>query len=243
MKQLTFDLLPPPAPTLQNFFAGRNAELLQVLQQIANGSSRERFVFLWGAPGAGKSHLLRALADEADGAYLACEAHSRLDDALGHRAVVALDDADALGDSGAHDLFNLYNRIRAGSGTLVVSAAAAPAQLRLREDVKTRLGWGLVFEVHALGDAEKVAALKRRARERGFALADDVVNYLLTHWRRDMPSLLAALDALDRYSLEAKRPVTLPLLKQAITSSTGMSLLHNSQPPRATSQATERDGT
>ena len=225
MKQLTLDLLPPPAPTLNNFVVGRNTELLQLLHQIAERSSSERFVYLWGAPGAGKSHLLRAVA-RASAAYVACRPETRLIAEFSEQSVsglelLRLDDVDTLDDGGARDLFKLYNQVRAGAGTLVVSGAAAPVQLRLPEDVKTRLGWGLVFQVHALSEAEKVAALQRSATERGFALSDEIINYLLTHWRRDMPSLLAALDVLDRYSLETKRPVTVPLLKQAIAAAAG----------------------
>jgi len=204
---------------------GRNRELLQLLHQIATRSSSERFVYLWGAPGAGKSHLLRAVAG-ASAAYVACGPETCLSDefseqSTGAAELLGLDDVDTLDDSGMRDLFNLYNQLRAGVGILVASGAAAPAQLRLPEDVKTRLGWGLIFQVHALSEAEKVAALQRSANERGFALSDEVVNYLFTHWRRDMPSLLGALDVLDRYSLEAKRPVTVALLKQAIAAAAG----------------------
>jgi DnaA family protein len=227
VKQLTLDLLPPPAPTLSNFVVGRNTELLQLLHQIADRSAGERFVYLWGAPGAGKSHLVRAVA-RSSAAYLACRPQTRLSAEFSEQAIsglelIGLDDVDTLDDGGARDLFKLYNQVRAGAGTLVASGAAAPAQLRLPEDVKTRLGWGLVFQVHALSGAEKIAALQRSAAERGFTLSDEIINYLLTHWRRDMPSLLAALDVLDRYSLEAKRPVTVPLLKRAIAAAGGSS--------------------
>jgi DnaA family protein len=82
--------------------------------------------------------------------------------------------------------------------------------------VVTRLGWGLVFQVHGLSDEEKIEALQSHAAARGFELAPGVANYLLRHWRRDLPSLLAALEALDRYSLETKRPVTVPLLRELL---------------------------
>jgi DnaA family protein len=88
--------------------------------------------------------------------------------------------------------------------------------LTLRADVVTRLAWGLVYEVHGLSDREKAAALAGHASVRGFALQEDVSNYLLTHARRDMPGLVALLDALDRYSLESQRPVTVPLLRELL---------------------------
>jgi len=96
---------------------------------------------------------------------------------------------------------------------LVATGNAAPIALAVREDLRTRLGWGLVFHLAPLTDEGKAAVLKHAAHERGIALADDVPAYLLTHFRRDMPSLMALLDALDRFSLEQKRAVTLPLLR------------------------------
>jgi DnaA family protein len=119
-----------------------------------------------------------------------------------------------LGEAAQIGLFNLYNRMRESGGTLLTAGECAPLHLQLRQDLVTRLGWGLVYQVHGLSDAEKAEALRVHAQQRGFVLADEVVNYLLRHWRRDLPALLAALDALDRYSLETKRPITVPMLKE-----------------------------
>ena len=111
-------------------------------------------------------------------------------------------------------LFNLFNEVRAHpASALIATGNAAPLGLAVREDLRTRLGWGLVFHLQALGDAGKLEALKQAARARGLTLADDVPAYLLTHFQRDMPSLMGLLDALDRYSLEQHRAVTLPLLR------------------------------
>jgi DnaA family protein len=129
---------------------------------------------------------------------------------------VAIDDVERLSEDGQIALFNLYNVLREKGATLLAAGHVAPMQLGLRPDVVTRLGWGLVYEVHALTDEEKTRALADRASARGFTLQPDVSQYLLTHARRDMPALLAVLDALDRYSLEAKRPVTVPLLRELL---------------------------
>jgi len=113
-------------------------------------------------------------------------------------------------------LFNACNAIREQHGLLLASGNAPPAQLPLRQDLVTRLGWGLVYQVHGLSDDEKAQALKCRAAERGFALADDVCAYLLNRAPRDMSSLLALLEDLDRYSLEAKRPVSVALARELL---------------------------
>jgi DnaA family protein len=108
------------------------------------------------------------------------------------------------------------NAAREDGGTVLAAGAAPPAQLALREDLRSRLGWGLVYEVKPLTDAERALYLRAEAARRGLRLADEVVWYLLSHVRRDMPSLRALLEQLDRASLEQHRPVTLPLVREAL---------------------------
>ncbi len=86
----------------------------------------------------------------------------------------------------------------------------------MREDLRTRLGWGLIYQLHGLSDQEKIAALTHAAQVRGLHLSSGVLPYLITHFRRDMRSLSAMLDELDRYSLETQRPITLPLLRSLL---------------------------
>ncbi|HUW50006.1 MAG TPA: DnaA regulatory inactivator Hda [Sulfuricella sp.] len=219
MKQLLLEITSDFTPTLDNFVAGHNGEVLQTLRESTAGTQPERFIYLWGAPNSGKTHLLRAFTDAhsrhgTKSVYAQCGASlpHNLDD---HDAV-ALDDVDRLDGEGQIALFNLYNRLREGRGRLLTCGPCAPAQLPMRPDVVTRLGWGLVYQVHGLSDDEKIQALHTHAASRGFRLGTGVAEYLLRHWRRDLPSLLAALDALDRYSLETKRPITVPLLRETL---------------------------
>ena len=125
-------------------------------------------------------------------------------------AIDRIDEADA--EASAH-MFTLFNATQENGGRIIAASRAALVALPLREDLRSRLGWGLVYEVLPLADQDKPAALAAYARERGFALADEVIDYLLRHGRRDMRSLLATLDALDRRSLAAKRPITVPMLR------------------------------
>jgi len=224
MKQLALDFAGPPRPTLDNFIAGRNGELLQNLRRLASRDAHERYLYLWGGPGSGRSHLLRGTVAElrrarASAVYVACTAGIRLADGLERMDCVALDDVDRLDDEGQVAVFDLYNALRESGGALLASAAAPPVQLKLREDLVTRLAWGLVYQVHALTDESKAQALADHAAIRGFRLAPDVCDFLLTRARRDLPSLLATLDALDRYSLETKRPVTVPLARELLHTS------------------------
>lgn len=218
MRQLALDIAPPPAPALDNFVPGRNAEVVVALYAVANGASSERFVYLWGGAGSGRSHLLRAVIAAARANGLRAElfdAAASIADAADD-ILWAADDVHLLDAAGQIVLFNLHNRLRAGRGTLIASGNAAPAQLALRADLMTRLASGLVYHVHGLNDDEKAAALGHHANARGFRLAQEVADYLLRHAPRDLPSLLALLEALDRYSLETKRAITVPLLRELL---------------------------
>jgi DnaA family protein len=217
MQQLLLQLAPLPAPTLYNFVPGRNGAALQALREIARGESPERFVYLWGAPGSGRSHLLRGLVHAA-GSRKSLYACALTEDSADEGQLLAVDDVQNFSPGDQVRLFDLYNRMRSARGALVAGGDAAPAQLALREDLRSRLAWGLAFQLHPLSDEEKAEALRGHARARSMALGEDVIAYLLQHARRDMASLIGILDALDRHSLEHKRPVTLPLVRAALDS-------------------------
>ena len=231
MQQLLLQLAPPPAPALDNYVPGRNGAALKALRDIARGADTERFIYLWGEAGSGRTHLLRGLAQAAGARkalyFIGADSHPENDrpnnerlanENLDDAKVIAMDDVQDLSAGGQIALFDRYNRVRAAGGALVASGDAAPAQLALREDLRSRLAWGLAFQLHPLSDAEKAAALREQARGRALNLGEDVIAYLLKHARRDMASLIGILDALDRYSLEQKRPVTLPLVRDALES-------------------------
>ena len=223
MKQLVLDLIPTPHPTFNNFVRGANGEALEscvhacskpVVSPNPNpntgaafGAYAAKVLYLWGVSGSGKTHLATA---------------------LGHSDAppVIVDNVEQLNDMAQIQLFNQINHINqpGESGCVVVTGVSAPRDLPLRPELTSRLGSGLVFQLHPLTDAEKAEALRAHAYARGFALRDDVTQYLLRHARRDMASLISFLDALDRYSLETSREITLPLLRSMADLSTQPSL-------------------
>ena len=214
ISQLLLDITPDWWPTFDNFVAGRNQELLACLHQALAGSTPERCIYLWGETGSGKSHLLQACVSAAQNAHhSAIYAQANVPEVV---EMVALDDVEMLDEAAQIELFYLYNRIRDSGGMLLVSGKQPPQHLDLRPDLRTRLGWGLVYQVHSLSDDEKAQALSRHAQDRGFTLSHEVMQYLLRHGRRDLPSLLEVLNALDEHSLRLHRTPSVPLLKEVL---------------------------
>ncbi len=213
--QLILDIRPDTPPGFDNFLPGANAEALAAVREHAAGSTREPVLYLWGEAGTGKSHLLQAWCRATGAAAVAPLPEPP-------QALVVVDDVDRLDGADQIRLFSLINAAREGDGRVLASGPIPPAQLLemagldYRPDLATRLAQGLVFRLQPLSDADKRAALCVRAESRGLRLPDEVVRYLLTHCRRDLPHLLALVDLLDTHSLSRKRPVSLPLLKEIL---------------------------
>lgn len=198
MRQLALPISAAAEPTLDNYVAGANAEALESVRALAAGRLEEAIVYLWGEPGSGRSHLLRAAAGA-------------------NPAVVIADDVQTLDAAAQQALFIAINAARDGGPAVLAAGNAPPAGLGLREDLRTRLGWGLVYQLKPLTDAEKALHLHSEAARRGLQLADEVVWYLLNHLPRDLASLHAVLDRLDRHSLARQRAVTLPLVREVLS--------------------------
>lgn len=215
-EQLVLELPEPEAPGFENFVPGPNAEVLSAVMRFAAGDAAETGLLLWGASGTGKTHLLKAAVAAVGEAGVMLRPPELVTAdmlSLAGCRLVAIDDIDTADAEAEARVFTLYNALKLGGNRLLAASGLPLAALSLREDVRTRLGWGLVYQVIPLADADKPAALVDYARRRGFALAEDVIRYLLLHSRRDMSALCGTLAALDRHSLATKRPITVPLLR------------------------------
>lgn len=213
MSQLALDLRAVAPPSLDNFVAGSNLECAVLMRRLAQGERSQRFVYLWGLPGSGRSHLLKAIS--ATGRLLGPQSpvHAFAFDAS--CTLYAADDVHAMDAGRQHALFHLFNQVQAApDAALVTSGDHPPLRLPVREDLRTRLGWGLVFELQLLSDDEKAEALRKVAAERGVVFSPEIVPWLLTHRSRDIRALLEQFDALDRFAFERKRPITLPLVRE-----------------------------
>lgn len=216
MKQLILDLGAEQAPSLDTFEVGQNAELAHLMHQFAQRSSREHFAYLWGESAAGKTHLLQGLAATEASRYIGPQSGDADFTYTDDVSLYLLDDCHQLSAQRQIDAFALFNQIREHGAFMVSTGPVPPAVLPVREDLRTRMGWGLIYQIHGLSDEEKIAALTHAAEARGLTLSASVLPYLLSHFKRDMRSLSTMLDALDQYSLETQRPVTLPLLRDLL---------------------------
>jgi len=230
-EQLALNLRLRDVSSFENYFVARNREAVEHLQRAVQGLggallAPASWLYLWGEPGTGKTHLLEAacraaqeqgqaplyvpLADKADITPALLEDIEQV-------PLVCVDDVDAIAGDTAWEaaLFALYERLRAHGGMLVLAARTSPAGIGLKlADLATRLTAGLVYQLQSLSDAEKIAALRLRAQRRGLQMTEEVANYLLTRFPRDMHSLFALLDRLDTATLAAQRRLTIPFLRE-----------------------------
>lgn len=226
--------LPFPQPHLGFglFWPGPNQAAVEQLQRIAGGTE-ERRLLLWGAPGSGKSHLLQAVCNRAGAvgrraAYLPLALQARLDpsvfDNLESLHVVCVDDLERIAGQERWEqaLFSLYNRMREANRSLVFAAAAAPAALPIAlPDLKSRLGWDLVFHLEPLDEAERFGALRHHAAQRGMEIPDEVLAFLSRRIARDPHTLFRWLERLDRETLAAKKKLTVPFVRELMARSGG----------------------
>lgn len=222
MKQIALDIGLGNGPTLGNFMAGPNEAVLRHLQLwVGDGSSAALRspvpTYLWGASGSGKTHLLKAVREalREQGATVGW-----LDASVAEPlpfderwAAVLLDDVQMYTAVQQHAAFNWFVHAQTGQQWVLAAGETPPADLKLREDLRTRLGWGHVYSLQVLSEAERRAVLRQAADARGIFLADEVMDYMLTRFSRDLGHLMRLLDHLDGYALQTQRAITIPLIK------------------------------
>ncbi|WP_395699615.1 DnaA regulatory inactivator Hda [Aquabacterium sp.] len=217
MKQIPLAITPPPAVGFDSLLVGPNAEAVQHLRTLALPAAP---VYLWGPSGTGKTRLLQALAAQrqAEGERMGWfDADDALPWTLDESwSLVVVDRCEALDPQRQQATFALF--VEAGSHGVQWAAAGRlpPVDLPLRDDLRTRLGWGHVFALRPLSEGETRAALRREADRRGILLTDDVIDYLMTRFERDLKFLMRLLDQLGEYALSEHRYVTVPLLKKML---------------------------
>jgi DnaA-homolog protein len=221
MKQIALDIGMARGPTLAGFFAGPNEAALKHLQLWAGSPTRSPVpTYLWGAGGSGKTHLLKAVAESLreQGAVAGWLDASIAEppDFSESWAVVLLDDVHLYTAVQQHAAFNWFINAQSLQRGVLAAGALPPADLKLREDLRTRLGWGHVFQLQVLSEPERRAVLRQAADARGVFLGDEVMDFMLTRFSRDLGSLMQLLEELDGYALQTKRAITIPLIKSML---------------------------
>ncbi|MDP2001239.1 MAG: DnaA regulatory inactivator Hda [Rhodoferax sp.] len=222
MKQIALDIGLTTGPTLDSYFAGPNKAALDHLASWVSEQSNAPVrspvpTYVWGASGCGKTHLLKAAREalrEQGGAVGWLDASVLEPPEFNEDwAAVMMDEVHLYTDVQQHAAFNWFVNSQTHQRGVLAAGELPPADLKLRDDLRTRLGWGHVFQLQALSDPERRAVLRQAADARGIFLGDEVMDYILTRFSRDLGSLMELLNLLDRYALQTKRGITIPLIK------------------------------
>ncbi len=221
MRQMPLAIGMQPEPSFDNFVTGTNPECVAYLAEaVAHlDETVPSPTYVWGPPGSGKTHLLRsveaAIAERGGRCgWLSAEASPAPFDR--RWAALLLDHCERFDADHQEAAFRAFIEAQTYGVWMVAAGEVPPVDLAVREDLRTRLAWGVVFALQPLSAEERRAALWQEFHARGLHLTDEVSNYILTRFSRDMASLTALLDRLDRYALATKRAVTVPLIRSML---------------------------
>ena len=224
MKQIALDIGLACAPSFATFFAGPNEAALKHLELWVGNSLRSPVpTYLWGEASSGKTHLLKAVSEalREQGASVGWLDASLLEppEFKESWAAVIIDDCHLYTAVQQHAAFNWFVNAQTHQRWVLGAGELPPADLKLREDLRTRLGWGHVFHLQVLSEPERRAVLRQAADARGVFLGDEVMDFMLTRFSRDLGHLMELLDLLDGYALQTKRGITIPLIKSMMENS------------------------
>ena len=222
MKQLALDIGLCSGPTLQNFCHGPNQSALKHLalwvgEKTTAATGSPVPTYLWGPSGSGKTHLLKAVREalREQGAVVGWldGTQAEPEPYRDNWAAILLDDVHLYSPVQQHAAFTWFVNAQGHQRWVLGSGDAPPASLQVRDDLRTRLGWGHVFGLQVLSEPERRSVLRQAADARGVFLSDEVMDFMLTRFSRDLGSLMELLDLIDGYALQTKRAITVPLIK------------------------------
>tara|TARA_S200000501_G_C20811286_1_gene738503 strand:+ start:309 stop:980 length:672 start_codon:yes stop_codon:yes gene_type:complete len=220
MKQMFFDLDISSNQTLENFFVGKNNELIGLLNNFVNNTNKSKknnnCITIWGESGSGKSHLFSALS-QFDHSKIITEYDNLIDLNLStNHSLYLIDNFENLSNDFHKSIFFLYNQIMEANKVLIIFSGISPRNLKIKKDLQSRILWGLVYQLYGLSDEDKISAILQTTKIKGIKISKKIVVYLLTHFKRDMNSLSNIIHIADQLSLETKRPITIQMIREII---------------------------
>ena len=228
MKQIALDIGLSTGPTLQSFFPGPNKAVHQHLglwvgEKTSTATRSPVPTYLWGPGGSGKTHLLKAVREalREQGAVVGWLDATDLEPGLFSEtwAAVVFDDVHLYSAVQQQAAFNWFVNAQTHQRWVVGAGDLPPAALQVRDDLRTRLGWGHVFGLKVLSEPERRAVLRQAADARGVFLGDEVMDFMLTRFSRDLGSLMELLNLIDGYAMQTKRAITIPLIRSMMDNS------------------------
>ena len=224
--QIPLQLMPRRDSRFEDFVSGPNQTLIEALKHVPEEPGS--LVFLFGAQGSGKTHLLNALCHETRerqgrAFYLALkrlpeEATASLE-GLEKLDLVCVDDLHVIAGNEVWEeaLFHCFNRIRENNGRLLISSQKSLSALKFNlADLASRLAWGVSLPLLPLDDLDKLKVIDIHSNALGFSLPDDVQQYLLKHHDRSMTALIQTVENLHHAAQTHKRRITVPLAREVL---------------------------
>jgi DnaA-homolog protein len=221
MQQMALDIGLKPVASLDSFLTGPNEAALAHLKLWSGSALRSPVpTYLWGESASGKTHLLKAVREalREQGANVGWIDAQVLEPPEFNPvwSAVILDDVHLYTAVQQHAAFNWFINAQTEQRWVLAAGTLPPADLQLRDDLRTRLGWGHVYALQVLTEQERRAVLRQEADARGVFLGDEVMDFMLKRFSRDLGSLMQLLQQLDGYALSTKRAITIPLIKSML---------------------------
>jgi len=220
MNQLGLPISLDSKMLLDNFLG--NKQLLDFIDQLyVDKTSAE--IYVYGAPGHGKTHLLqgatlRSLSNQQNAMYIDC--HNSLPghvlESIEQLNWISIDNIDTINDNDQNLFFDLYNRAKQATVTMLISGSDLPSQLSVMKDLKTRLGLAAIFQLQPLNDELTMLVLNNQMIDRNLSIDSKVYEYLFKYYSRDIKVLLTAMNDLDKASLQEKQSITIPFVRKTL---------------------------
>ena len=218
MNQLGLPISLNRSMLLESFIA--NKELLRLINQLFLDEKSSE-VFIYGASGQGKTHILqgavlKALELNKNAIYIDCSESfpEHILDFIDQINFISFDNVHLISSKNQEIFFDLYNQARQSQILILVSADSLPSDLEVMKDIKTRLSLAAVYKLEELNDESIMRVIDSQMSQRNLSINSGVYEYLFKNYSRDLKLLLATLNDLDKASLQVKKAISVPFVKK-----------------------------